>query len=72
MKNLYAGQEATVRSDMEQWTSSKLGKEYDKAVYCQPAFLSFMQSTSCKTPGLMHHKLESREITTSYADDIPP
>ena len=46
--------------DMEQWTGSKLGKEYDKAVYCHPAYLSYMQSTSCEMPGWMNHKLESR------------
>ena len=45
--------------DMEQWTGSKLGKEY-KAVYCHPAYLTYMQSTSCKMPGWMKHKLESR------------
>ena len=33
--------------DMEQWTSSKLGKEYVKAVYCQPTYLIYMQNTSC-------------------------
>ena len=46
--------------DMEQHTSSKLGKEYIKAVYCQPAFLTYMQSTSCKMLGWMKHKLESK------------
>ena len=46
--------------DMEQWTGSKLGKEYIKAVYCHPAYLNHMQSTSCKMPDLMKHKLESR------------
>ena len=46
--------------DMEQWTSSKLGKEYVKAVYCHPAYLTYMQSISCKMPGWMKHKLESR------------
>ena len=46
--------------DMEQQTGSKLGKEYDKAVYCHPAYLSYMQSTSCEMPGWMNHKLESR------------
>ena len=56
LTNLYAGQEATVEQDMEQQTGSKLGKEYDKAVYCHPAYLTYMQSTSCK----MKHKLESR------------
>ena len=37
--------------DMEQQTGSKLGKEYVKAVYCHPAYLIYMQSTSCKMPG---------------------
>ena len=59
--------------DMEQWTGSKLGKEYIKAVYCQPAYLTCMQSTSCKMPGWMKHKLKSRlpgEISIiRYADD---
>ena len=45
--------------DMEQWTGSKLGKEYIKAVYCHPAYLTSMQSTSCEKPGWMKHKLES-------------
>ena len=38
---------------MEQWTGSKLGKEYVKAVYCHPACLTYMQSTSCEMPGWM-------------------
>ena len=46
--------------DMEQWSGSKLGKEYDKAVYCHTAYLIYMQSTSCEMPGWMNHKLESR------------
>ena len=46
--------------DMEQQTGSKLGKEYVKAVYCHPAYLTSMQSTSCEMPGWMQHKLESR------------
>ena len=46
--------------DMEQKTGSKLEKEYVKAVYCHPAYLTCMQSTSCKMPGWMKHKLESR------------
>ena len=46
--------------DMEQQTGSKLGKEYIKAVYCHPAYLTYMQSTSCGMPGWMKHKLESR------------
>ena len=47
--------------DMKQWSSSKLGKEYIKAVYCHPAYLTSMQTTSCKMLGWMKHKLESRE-----------
>ena len=53
--------------DMEQWTPT-LGKEYDKALYCHPANLTSMQSTSCKMPGWMNHKLESKfpeEISTA-------
>ena len=38
----YAGQEATVKPDMDQWTDSKLGKEYVKVVYCHPAYLTYM------------------------------
>ena len=45
---------------MEQQTSSKLGKEYVKVVYCHPVYLSYMQNVSCKIPGWMRHKLESR------------
>ena len=58
---------------MEQCTSSKWGKEYNKAVYCHPAYLTSMQSTSCEMLGWMKHKLESRlpgEISiTSDVDD---
>ena len=50
LRNLYAGQEAT-EQDMEQQTGSKLGKEYVKAVYCYPAYLIYMQSTSCEMLG---------------------
>ena len=46
--------------DMEQQTVSKLGKEYVKAVYYHPAYLTYMQSTSCEMLGWMKHKLESR------------
>jgi len=44
--HLYSGQEATVRPDWEQQTASKLGKEYVKAVYCHPIYLTYMQRTS--------------------------
>ena len=46
--------------DTEKQTGSKLGKEYIKAVYCHPAYLTYMQSTSCEMPGWMKYKLESR------------
>ena len=46
--------------DMEQQTGSKLGKEYDKAGYCHPAYLTSMQSTSCEMLDWLSHKLESR------------
>ena len=45
--------------DMEQQTDSRSGKEYVKAVYCQPAYLTYIQNTSYKMPGWMKHKLES-------------
>ena len=45
---------------MEQRTGSKLGKEYVKGVYCHPAYLNSVQSTSCEMAGWMKHKLESR------------
>ena len=65
-----------LEQDMEQWTGSKLGKEYIKVVYCQPAYLTYMQSTSCKMPGWIKHKLESRllgEISiTSDTQRTPP
>ena len=53
--------------DMEQQTGSKSGKEYVKAVYCHPAYLTSIQNTSCEMPGWMNHKMESRlpeEIST--------
>ena len=67
--------EATVITGLEQQTGSKLGKEYIQAVYCHPAYLTSMQSTSCKMPGWMKHKLESRLPGRNinnlrYADDI--
>ena len=62
--------------DMEQWTDSKLGNEYVKVVYRHPAYLTYMQSTSCEMLGWMKHKLESRllgEISiTSDMQMAPP
>ena len=49
-----------LETDTEQWTGLKLGKEYVKAVYCHPAYLTSMQSTSYEMLGWMNHKLESR------------
>ena len=61
---------------MKQQTGSKSGKEYVKAVYCHPAYLTYMQSTSSEMPGWMKHKLESRlpgEISiTSDMQMTPP
>ena len=62
--------------DMEQQTGSKFGKEYIKAIYCHPAYLTYMQSTSCEMLDCMKHKLESRlPGTISITSDmqiIPP
>ena len=60
LRNLYAGQKQRQEPDVEQQTGSKLGKEYIKAVYCHPAYLTYMQSTSCEMPGRLKHKLEPR------------
>ena len=61
--------------DMKQWTGSKLGKEYIKAVYYHPAYLTCMQSTSCEMLSWMNHKLESRlpgEILTTLDTQMAP
>ena len=60
--------------DMEQWTGSKLGKEYVKAVYCHLVYLTYMQSTSHEMLGWIKHKLESRlpgeiSITSDMQND---
>ena len=54
---LYVSQEQHLEPDMEQWTISKLEKEYVKAVKCHPVYLTYMQSTSCEMMGWMKHKL---------------
>ena len=57
--------------DMEQLTGSQLGKEYDKAIYCHPAYLTYMWNTSCEMPGWISYKLESREVgETSTISDM--
>ena len=55
LRNLYAGQEATVRNRHGTTNWSKLGKEYVKAVYCHPVYLTYMQSTSGEMPGWMKY-----------------
>ena len=60
-----------LESDREQRTGSKLGKEYVKAVHCHPAYLTYMQSSSCEMLGWMKHKLESRLVgKISIASDM--
>ena len=62
--------------DIKHQTGSKLGKAYVKVVYCHPAYLTSVQSTSCEIPDWMKHKLESRlpgEISiTSDMQMTPP
>ena len=60
LRILYAGQEATVRTGHGTMDGSKLGKENVKAVYCHPAYLTYMQSTLCEMLGWIKHELESR------------
>ena len=61
---------------MEQQTDSKSGKEYIKAIYCHPVYLTYVQSTSCEMPGWMMDKLESRLLggisVTSDRQMTPP
>ena len=76
LRNMYAGQEATVRTIHGTTDWFQIEKEYIEAVYCHPAYLTYMQSISCEIPGWMKHKLESRllgEISiTSDMQMTPP
>ena len=76
LRNLYAGQEATVRTGHGTTDWFQIGKEYVKGVYCHPAYLTCMQSTLWETLGWNKHKLESRllgEISvTSDMQMTPP
>ena len=76
LRNLYAGQEATVRTGYGTTDWFKLGKKNIKAVYCHTTYLTYMQSTSNEMPSWMKHKLESRlpgEIAiTSDMQMTPP
>ena len=60
LRNLYAGQVATVRTGYGTRDWFQIGKEYIKTVYCHPTYLIYMQSTSCEMLGWKKHKLESR------------
>ena len=72
LRNLYAGQEATVRTGhgTTDWFQIK-GKEYIKVVYCHPAYLIFMQSTSCEVPGWMKHKFKSKLPENAHMHTTP-
>ena len=60
-----------VEVDMEQQSGSKLGKEYVRAIYCHPAYLTYMQGTLCEMPGWMKHKQESGLLgETSVTSDM--
>ena len=60
-----------VELDMEQWTGSKLRKEYVKAVYCHPVYLTSVSSTSCEMLDWMNNKLQSRLLgETSITSDM--
>ena len=59
-----------LESCMEQLTGSGLGKEYNKAVYCRPVYLTYMQSTSCEMPDLISYKLESRLQISTTSDNV--
>ena len=76
MRNLYAGQEATVRTGQGTTDWFQIEKEYVKAVYCHPAYLTYIQSISREMLGWRKHKLESRllgEISiTSDMQMTPP
>ena len=57
---------------MKQWTDSKLGEKYYKAVYCHPVYLTYMQNISCKRLGWVKHKMESRlPREMSIISDMP-
>ena len=75
LRNLYAGQQATIRTIHGTMDRFRLGKEHVKAIYCHPAYLTYMQSTSCEILDWMNHKLESRwlaEVSTSSDMQVIP
>ena len=75
LRNLYVGQEAIVRTGHETTDWFQIGKGVHQGVYCHPAYLTYMQRTSCKMPGWMKHKLESRlpgEISVTSDMQVTP
>ena len=75
LRNMHVIKKQQLEPDMEQWTGSKLGKEYIKAVYCHPTYLTYMQSTSCEMPAWMKHKLVARllgEISITLDMQLTP
>ena len=75
MRNLFAGQEATVRTRHGTTDWLKIGKGVHQAVYCHPDYLTYTQSISCEMPGWMTHKLELRlpgEISTTSDMQMMP
>ena len=77
LRNLYAGQVATVRTGHGTTDWFQIGKGVRQGcIYCHPAFLTYMQSTSCEMPGWMKHRLESRLLgevpITSDTQMTPP
>ena len=70
---LEPGHSAGLELDMEQWTGSRLGKEYVKTIYCHPAYITYIQSTSCKMPGWVKQagiQIARRNINNlRYTDD---
>ena len=59
LRNCMRAKKQQVELDMEQWIGSKFGKEHDKAVYCRPAYLTYMWSAPCKMPDWINHKLKA-------------
>ena len=68
LRNLYAGQEATVRTGHGTTNGFQMGKEYNKVVYCHPAYLTYTQSTLCKMPGWSHHFMTNRRGKSGSGD----
>ena len=65
-------QKQQLELDMEQWTGSKLGKKYVKAVYCHHAYLTYVQSTSCKMPGPVkkHKHTQKKKIAGRNTNNL--